>query len=69
MKVQDKIHCYERNYSGGKEMLKQTVKGNILFKVVYSNMYKIIHMQRLKYRGKVYGEFTGKFEVWRDCLL
>ena len=52
MKVQDKIHGYERSYSGGKERLKQTVKGNILFKVVYSNMYKIIHAS-LKYGGTV----------------
>ena len=38
--------------AGGKERLKQTVKGNILFKVVYSNMYKIIHAS-LKYGGTV----------------
>ena len=52
--------------AGKRISVKQTVKVNFLFKVEkvnYSNMYKIIHMQRLKYGGKVYGEFTGKFEV------
>ena len=34
--------------AGEKEWLKQTVKGSNLFKVVYSNMYKIIHAS-LKY--------------------
>ena len=41
--------------AGEKEWLKQTVKENILFKiekVVYSNMYKIIHAS-LKYGGTV----------------
>ena len=43
--------------AGEKEWLKQTVKGNILFKVekvVYSNMYKIIH---------------ASLKVWRESLL
>ena len=38
--------------AGEKEWLKQTVKGSNLFKVVYSNMYKIIHAS-LKYGGTV----------------
>ena len=59
MKVQDKIQSYELSYSGGKEMVKTNSLREYftkIEKVVYSNMYKIIHMQRLKYGGKVYWE-------------